>query len=503
MAELNVDILIVGAGFAGLGAADAISQYNRSGFGPSFTYALIDAAPTPGGRTKTVENDPPLGAVGYLDVGGQYLGRGQSYMMDLVDRFGISTFPTPIPNDKLSVYQAPGNAQLTYFSGNYPLTFNILKALKVIDALTQSTKAMLAEPWNALLAQELDNTTVQQWAVLNCANDPYAQELMQLAIRCAFSVEWDEISMLYLLFYGATAGSFEAFENVTGDDGGDRIRLTYGTASLVRAMLKSFRQDQAYQGVAYDAVVQRIEQSDDGGATVRLRAGETLKAKRVIVAMSPGPSLLIEYAPELPRERRLLAAGMKMGRTIKGFLLYDRPWWRSRYTGYVLSAQGPAAWIMDNTWQNPDTGAIAHPALMTFIAGKFADAAPASKGARHAALVAQVREIFQDDAAGSTIGYVEQDWKSDPFCAGCPAAVPAIGALVDHGRALRTPYGVIHWAGSESGLEWTGGYMNGAVQSGVRAAGEAINALRRAVAQSTTPTAPSPPSGSNAKNAAE
>jgi monoamine oxidase len=55
--------------------------------------------------------------------------------------------------------------------------------------------------------------------------------------------------------------------------------------------------------------------------------------------------------------------------------------------------------------------------------------------------------------------------------------VPAIGALVTYKSAIRDPFMAIHWAGSESGLEWTGGYMNGAVQSGVRAAGEAINAV--------------------------
>jgi monoamine oxidase len=476
--KTEVDILIVGAGFAGLGAADAIVQYNQCNMGPRRSFALIDAADRPGGRTKTVERDSGK-EVGFLDVGGEYLGRGQSYMMDLVSRYNVCTFPTVIPPDKVSVYQAE-NRQLTYFLGNYPLTSNVVGALQVIDALTQSTKATLAEPWNALLAGPLDTVTVKQWGEQTFPDDIYAKELLQLAIRCAFSVEWDEISMLYLLFYGATAGSFEAFENVTGDDGGDRIRFAYGTNELVQKMIASFSGDERCAGVHFKQHVRRIEQRDGTPIAVATNGGHVWSAKRVIVAMSPRPSVEIEYDPPPPK-RRAMAEAMRMGRTIKGFLLYKTPWWRPRYTGYVLSAKGPAAWILDNTWQDPYTGEIKHPSLMTFIAGAFADQVRNdSKEERQKALESQVKDLFQDERALHPIGYVEGDWQTDPLSHGCPAAVPVPGSLVKFRASIREPHEAVHWAGSESGLEWTGGYMNGAVQSGVRAAGEALNALMAA-----------------------
>ena len=44
------------------------------------------------------------------------------------------------------------------------------------------------------------------------------------------------------------------------------------------------------------------------------------------------------------------------------------------------------------------------------------------------------------------------------------------------GPALRPPVGPIHWAGTETATEWTG-YMDGAVQSGERAADEVLAAL--------------------------
>ena len=50
------------------------------------------------------------------------------------------------------------------------------------------------------------------------------------------------------------------------------------------------------------------------------------------------------------------------------------------------------------------------------------------------------------------------------------------GVLLDYGAALRRPVGPIHWAGTETATVWTG-YMDGAIQSGYRAAAEVLEAL--------------------------
>jgi monoamine oxidase len=51
------------------------------------------------------------------------------------------------------------------------------------------------------------------------------------------------------------------------------------------------------------------------------------------------------------------------------------------------------------------------------------------------------------------------------------------GGWTEYGRALRAPVGPIHWAGAETATVWNG-YMDGAVQSGERAAVEAFAALQ-------------------------
>jgi monoamine oxidase len=48
--------------------------------------------------------------------------------------------------------------------------------------------------------------------------------------------------------------------------------------------------------------------------------------------------------------------------------------------------------------------------------------------------------------------------------------------VLDHGRALTEPVGRIHWAGAETASRWSG-YMEGAVESGERAAREVLSVL--------------------------
>jgi monoamine oxidase len=50
------------------------------------------------------------------------------------------------------------------------------------------------------------------------------------------------------------------------------------------------------------------------------------------------------------------------------------------------------------------------------------------------------------------------------------------GVLTSYGHALGAPVGRIHWAGTETATVWNG-YMDGAVQSGQRAAKEVLASL--------------------------
>jgi monoamine oxidase len=131
---------------------------------------------------------------------------------------------------------------------------------------------------------------------------------------------------------------------------------------------------------------------------------------------------------------------------------------------------------MDNVWRDPATGEEKLPSLMTFIAGAPAVAAGAlSAGDRREMVLAQLEKIFDDPRARTEVvapGYVEHDWATSRWSLGGPGAYFPPGVLTRWGPALREPFYRIHWAGSETGSDWTGGYMNGGIEGAIRAVAE-------------------------------
>jgi monoamine oxidase len=73
--------------------------------------------------------------------------------------------------------------------------------------------------------------------------------------------------------------------------------------------------------------------------------------------------------------------------------------------------------------------------------------------------------------------YIEDNSAADErWIRGCPTLTVPPGVLSDFGPSIRKPVGRVHWAGSETSTFWAG-YMDAAVRSGQRAAGEVLAAL--------------------------
>jgi monoamine oxidase len=80
-------------------------------------------------------------------------------------------------------------------------------------------------------------------------------------------------------------------------------------------------------------------------------------------------------------------------------------------------------------------------------------------------------DLFGPDAS-EPLGYAEKDWLADEWARGIVASMGP-GVLTQYGDALRAAAGRVHWAGSETARDWPG-TMEGAFESGERAAGEVL-----------------------------
>lgn len=199
----------------------------------------------------------------------------------------------------------------------------------------------------------------------------------------------------------------------------------------------------------------------------------SVKSKYCIVAMSPFLCNRIRFTPALPPLRDLIGQKMPAGSVIKVHVAYKRPWWReSGYSGEVISDSEPLSLTYDKCYDGMY-------ALVGFIAGSNARKwGEKSEEIRKKAVLEQLYQIFQTKEALDPIFYVDYDWSKEEFSRGCYFSVMGPTALTDCGVYLRKPFGRIHWAGTETANVWIG-YIDGALESGIRAAEEVIQRIKK------------------------
>lgn len=157
---------------------------------------------------------------------------------------------------------------------------------------------------------------------------------------------------------------------------------------------------------------------------------------------------------------------------IRGVALYEEAFWRRDGLGGDAWGTGlPFSFTHDVSPESGTPGVMA-----VFFLGE--------RARRLRRLDASGRRRTTLDALASCFGgraerplaYYARDWNEDPWARGGYSANAAPGVWTAHGSTLREPAGRVVWAGSETASEYVG-YMEGALESGERAAAEALEMI--------------------------
>ncbi|HXL99951.1 MAG TPA: FAD-dependent oxidoreductase [Rhizomicrobium sp.] len=438
----DADVIVVGAGAAGLKAAQELVAKGRS-------VIVLEANDRVGGRLKAADL-----AGRRVDPGGQWIGVGHDVLLAEGERFGIMTYPQY--ESGKTVMQLLG--KLTHFSGAVPRMpiLSLLELFRIQKRWDREMKTVPAfSPWTAPRAKEWDGLTLESWIVKN-VHTAAAREFAKLVPRGAWAAEARQVSYLWFLDALRSAGGLEYLMAVKG--GALDRKFAGGMQQVAQRMA-----DELGDRVVLGAPVQTIAQDDEGVRVITAK-GE-FRARFVIVATPPGSAARIAFEPHLPAIRDGLQQRMPMGAIIKVLVAYREPFWRrAGFSGQVATDDDILGIVMDDA---PENGVAT---LLGFIEGRHAvEMSAAGKQARKEQVIASLVKFFGPEAA-DYIGYEDNDWMLEPYVHGYVASMPP-GVMTRFGRALREPCGRIHWAGSESSTEWAG-YIEGAVRSGIRAAGE-------------------------------
>lgn len=262
---------------------------------------------------------------------------------------------------------------------------------------------------------------------------------------------------------------------------GRSFRLVGGMQSLTDALVSAARSGRSPTLLHDRAQVLLVRHTNSGVVLTGRHAASSApficRANAVVLAVPPRVLARdVRFDPVLPTPllHTLHDTTTWMGHAMKCIVTYDAPFWRIAGTsGYAVSWTGPLQEMHDASMPASGPRPATH-AIMGFVTPRTAPAHDAFRrgtaSERRDAVLAQLARLF-GATARMPLDYVECDWSAELFSCGPgderpPSAHPEYGGAVFD--ALMWD-GRLAWAGAETSRV-EGGYLDGAIASGLRAA---------------------------------
>ena len=431
MAE-KVDVIVVGAGIAGLSAATRLQDCNCD---TDFKVVVLEGRDRVGGRLLTAHLG---GGEHRVDLGGAWL---QYPERNPVRRHVAGVARHDTPTSSVTIYAGAG------------------RELSAAEA--ERVRAIQRRWWGAAPAFE-------------DAAEPYTatalDALPMLAQDRIEAMRGDEQVAAAGLRAGLESHASSSLERLTG----------VGLAELAHVPPQCVLQDgfevaveRLAEGldVRLNRVVTRIEALAEGGVRVAAAAGEVWQADRAIVTLPLGvlKARAVEFVPPLPARKQLAIDRVGFGLLNKVVLRFPRVLWKAA-SAFLVYATPDRSLV--STFLNLAAGGGA-PVLVGLHAGAAARANEALSDAELAekALVCLRGMYGADIPAPEEV--VCTRWGSDPMARGAYTAPECLldGVVLEDYEVLAEPVGAsVYFAGEAASRQV--GTIQGAFNSGIRAAEE-------------------------------
>jgi monoamine oxidase len=306
--------------------------------------------------------------------------------------------------------------------------------------------------WDSAVAEALASVSVASW--LDRINAHAEMRSTAQGMRGFFLADPENLSLLALVDQFAeeeTPGQGRMYRI----DGGNDLLVT----ALAKPLAGRIRRQTALVSVAH---------SGDGiDATVRASDGllGTLHADYLICTL-PAPALkMIRITPSLPSSQLEAIERLPYGPATRTALQFAQPTWRAPGKPRAYGTDLPIGAVWDGNEEQKGTSGI-----LTLLAGGSASRQTRELLARGgvAEIVKQLDWLSVDRT--QLVAHRVFSWEDDP-CAGGGYAYFSPSYDPSWRTWLARPAGRLLFAGEHTSFRWQG-YMNGAVESGLRAAAE-------------------------------
>lgn len=431
----NAQVIVIGAGVSGLTAA---AELKRQGV----DVIVLEASSRVGGRVTSVETK--LGS--QVDLGGQWIGKGHHRVTALIENAGgkiYKSYTRGLPN--------------IIRDGHTTSTFSPSVIVAILYLILMELTFLIHVPksWVSLTVDKAIETMVPLQA---------SRQILRLLIQVVSTAELDSYSIYSFAKSVRLSGGLST---MMGTEGGAQDSLIVESMDFIP---KTLAKDLG-QNIVTNAPVTQV--SHDGTqATVQTASGQEFHAKNVIITVPPPMQKSISFNPPLPAERQALQKNTRMGLVYKALAIFKKPFWRDGVGAEFLVLDDPACCVFDST----SPGGPGH--LCFLVTGtparKFDDLDVDER--RHLLLSRLVPYIGEEVL--KPVDWHDKSWHLDQHCGGGYLAFPVVGTSEGVLPMPHEPVGNLYWAGTETAREHPG-YVEGAAQSGERAAKEVIAVLKK------------------------
>ena len=431
-------VVVAGAGLAGLTAAVELQKSGAQ-------VTVLEARDRIGGRVWTVRNGFAEGQ--HAEAGGDLIDTDHEAIRRLAGQLGLSL--TPVLRGGFAF--ARGGSQQRLSSKPVSIVRRLWSQIAKLCEPWIRAYRLTEQRWDGPIARSLAGQSVAEW-LDQVRADRQIRTALQ-GMRGFFLADPEELSLLALVdqLASESRGQSRFYRIVGGND-----RLATGLARMLR------------EPVQLRTTVLAVTQRRD---RVRVtisgpkRVQAQIAADLLVLALPATTVRRIAFTPPLPALQRQAIRDLRYGRATKTLLQFDRRFWQGRGRPRAYGTDLPIGALWDGNEEQRGRAGI-----LTLLAGGSASIETgrlmAKRGIR--GLADALRWLGA--AQASVLASREVRWQDDPWSQGGYAFFHC-GYDPELRVWLARPHGRVLFAGEHTSLRWQG-YMNGAVESGRRAAEE-------------------------------